>query len=1170
MESIFELAGNLLLILTKLDLEHGLAQPQLVDASSHTPNGGPSLNDLLAKGNADLVDLLQMVLNWKIGESAVCGDISQFYNTLVLKEEHWKYQQVIWYDEMDPSKPLKRGIIRTAIYGVRCSGAQTEEVMRTVAEDVKDPLPQVYKLLVDLRYVDDFGKGNKNTEESKQLIKDTEDTLDKVQMRVKGWAISGEPPPSDLSDDGNSIGFAGMSWYPEIDVFSLNIDSLHFGKKKRGRYPPDLKRFSGTFGTTLEDFVPKELTRRMCTSVTYRLYDPTQMLAPLHLRLKHDLRKILKIDPGWDVPISAELRLRWIENFRMIEDLREILYVRCHIPEDALRPTVRVWLLCDTAEGGMMITCHTGYERPNREWSCGLLFAKNLLAPEDWTIAKLELHSLSTLASIAAILKKALDGWIEIMLYAGDSEIAISWTMYPKCKLQVFHRLRVSNIINKLELKNLYHVDGKFNLADLGTRPDLLTVEQISPGSEWLTGKDWMKLPVEDAVKQGILKSAHDIVLDNDKKRTFKEAIIYDDLSSNYVVNAVDCKKTVELITFSDYVYPILRRSFRSAVRVTGFILLFCAKMKRKMILARIKRGKAEKSRLDECNFPPVQFKAFPLIYDSNYSTTETVPKNPLLNENLSQFFSIEGVTRKNSYEWNGSDWNAKPNSKVLVKLSDEVLSAALQYLYKKATLELYKLYNKKDINKFGVLIGGILYSKSRIHESQMLRAVGGLENVIDLESLTGINFQVPVIDRHSPLALSIANHLHYCLFKHRGPETIYRMSLQYAQILKGRSLFNDIGNDCIFCKKIRVKYIEQLMGPVSNFQLSISPIFYYTYVDAFGPVKGFIPGFQKATRGGSKTYDLQIIVFACAATGTVNCQAMTGGKDTWCVLEVFNRFFWENSVPKIMLPDKDGAFLKVLSEAEIDVVDLEGVLSRERGILFRTCSAQDHSAHGRIEAKIKMIQDSLTRTHIKKERLHSLGWQTLAKFVEHEVNSVPLGYLHHQTHNGPLLRILSPNALKMNTASNRAPTSLFEIPNKTGNLFTKIGETYKLWYRVWNTEYVPLLASRPKWHKESENLVEGDIVYFKLKNSKLKQVWMIGKVEFVNISKDTLVRTIGISYRYNTEDGKAEYDVVERPVRECTKLFHIEDTSILEDIQAAQAEAKKILDEENAHTSNE
>ena len=53
---------------------------------------------------------------------------------------------------------------------------------------------------------------------------------------------------------------------------------------------------------------------------------------------------------------------------------------------------------------------------------------------------------------------------------------------------------------------NLYHVDGKENISDLGTRPDLLTVEQMSPCSEWLTGKAWMKEPVENAIENGILK----------------------------------------------------------------------------------------------------------------------------------------------------------------------------------------------------------------------------------------------------------------------------------------------------------------------------------------------------------------------------------------------------------------------------------------------------------------------------------------------------------------------------------------------------------------------------------------------------------------------------------------------------------------------------------------
>ena len=71
----------------------------------------------------------------------------------------------------------------------------------------------------------------------------------------------------------------------------------------------------------------------------------------------------------------------------------------------------------------------------------------------------------------------------------GVTAIAISLTIYEKAKLMVFQRLRVSNIRNKLNLQNLYHIDGKSNLADFGTRPDLVTAELLRPGGEWLNGK---------------------------------------------------------------------------------------------------------------------------------------------------------------------------------------------------------------------------------------------------------------------------------------------------------------------------------------------------------------------------------------------------------------------------------------------------------------------------------------------------------------------------------------------------------------------------------------------------------------------------------------------------------------------------------------------------------
>ena len=87
------------------------------DASSKT-QGGLSLNENLAKGKADLISMVSMVLNWLVGPIGLTGDISQFYNMVLLRKEHWKYQRVVWYPDLDPDKDLIKGVVRTLIYGV--------------------------------------------------------------------------------------------------------------------------------------------------------------------------------------------------------------------------------------------------------------------------------------------------------------------------------------------------------------------------------------------------------------------------------------------------------------------------------------------------------------------------------------------------------------------------------------------------------------------------------------------------------------------------------------------------------------------------------------------------------------------------------------------------------------------------------------------------------------------------------------------------------------------------------------------------------------------------------------------------------------------------------------------------------------------------------------------
>ena len=116
------------------------------------------------------------------------------------------------------------------------------------------------------------------------------------------------------------------------------------------------------------------------------------------------------------------------------------------------------------------------------------------------------------------------------------------------------------------------------------------------------------------------------------------------------------------------------------------------------------------------------------------------------------------------------------------------------------------------------------------------------------------------------------------------------------------------------------------------------------------------------------------------------------------------------------------------------------------------------------------------------------------------------------------------------------------------------------MFYKVWNYDYVPLIAKRQKWHDEHQNLEKGDIVYFKITDSVLGSRWLIGKIEDVKLSKDGKVRVVIVGYKYESEPGKRDFRLVERPVRECVKLFNIEDTTIFEDIRSVRDFCKDLL----------
>ena len=142
-----------------------------------------------------------------------------------------------------------------------------------------------------------------NRGEAKRLAVKTEEVLGMINMSVKGWAVSGEDPPPELTRDGVSVGMCGISWFPRGDFYQLGIENLHFRKKKCRRLPSTVPVHDGRM--PIDEFTPANLSRRMSTSEAAMVWDLCGKLAPLLTKIKYDLRRLIKEDSDWDNPLPS-------------------------------------------------------------------------------------------------------------------------------------------------------------------------------------------------------------------------------------------------------------------------------------------------------------------------------------------------------------------------------------------------------------------------------------------------------------------------------------------------------------------------------------------------------------------------------------------------------------------------------------------------------------------------------------------------------------------------------------------------------------------------------------------------------------------------------------------------------------------------------------------------
>ena len=370
-----------------------------------------------------------------------------------------------------------------------------------------------------------------------------------------------------------------------------------------------------------------------------------------------------------------------------------------------------------------------------------------------------------------------------------------------------------------------------------------------------------------------------------------------------------------------------------------------------------------------------------------------------------------------------------------------------------------------------------------------------------------------------------------------------------------------------------RKKFLEVSMGPIGQEQLMLAPPFYTTMMDLFGPVESYVPGFERNTRSRkvleSKMY---VMVSVCITTKIVNLQILEG-KKAHNIIDGFTRLCAEVGVPTAVHVDEDSGAMAGFRDAELEFRDLKHQLHKQYGISFSTCPVAGHHQHGLVERIIRSIQETFDDFNLKQKRLHSMGWQTFCKLAENAYNNVPFGYSHgREQDNTELLKILTPNMLRVGRITSRALQGPVKLPANRKELLDHVDQLYSGWFKIFRDTVVPRLIQQPKWFKVDRDLKEQDIVHFQKSESALGSPWTIGEVDQVIAGRDGLIRRAIIKY-FNASENDPEHGIyhpqfTDRSVRKLIRLWSVDECSLFDDL--AELQKKHGADAANVATNSD
>ena len=464
---------------------------RIVYNASMKAGRGESLNDCLYKGPKLNELLLNVLLRFRIHQTAFIADIKQAFLRVGVKKEDRDYLRFLWPNRVDMSNPtIETYRFNTLVFGLTCSPFLLNATLKQHLEKFKPKkgVGKVEKLGRSL-YVDDLNCGAGNAEEAFDLYNMASEILREGGFHLHKfhtndsrleYMVKGGSDAKVAGTDGDSQSYTQVSYgdeNAERKVLGVTWDNV-------------MDTFQMDLAPTAEKLLEPDLTKRGLLSAMAAFYDPLGIVSPLTLALKICFQESCKTKLGWDeaLPIDTQRKLgEWGKQAKsrgVIETERYCL--------GAGVVTIDLVGFSDGSKLGYGASIYLRCKMSNGVIKTKLLVSKTRVAPiETTSIPRMELLGCLILARLADNVRKAIETDVKIheVILFSDSATTLWWIKSGAVEYKQWVHSRVREIRSLFSGDEWNYVDTKSNPSDLASRG----CGPFDLGELWFQGPEFLK-----------------------------------------------------------------------------------------------------------------------------------------------------------------------------------------------------------------------------------------------------------------------------------------------------------------------------------------------------------------------------------------------------------------------------------------------------------------------------------------------------------------------------------------------------------------------------------------------------------------------------------------------------------------------------------------------------